>query len=279
MISKIVRNCNIRPDQKKVCFSLRVALAFIALTLSFAAAPCRGAVETLRPSGAINDFADILGARVENELERFCTSLYNESGVALVVSTVDEAADIDQFTNRLYEEWGIGAEGVDEGVLVVIAVKNRKIRIETGYGVEGYITDAHAGRIIREVARPYLSRNDWDRGVAGVVYALSELIAKNKNLSLESLFRGSGTVVSAADRQAAQSAPAGALNFLLLIIVVLFFIATPFGRAMLPFILLSAMSGQRRSYYGGGFGGGFSRGGFGGFGGGMSGGGGASGDF
>jgi uncharacterized protein len=234
-------------------------------------------VRALSAQGAVSDFAGILSARSRAGLEQLCTAVYRQTGVALVAVTVDEVDEIDGFANRLYERWGIGTKETDEGVLVVIAVHNRAMRIETGYGVEGYITDAHAGRIIRDIARPHLGRNDWDRGVAATVLALAELIAREKGVALNDI--ASRSQQPSAGRAGEASRSVGVMNLLFLGILVLFFIATPFGRAMLPWLLLSAMSGHRRTYYGGGFGGGFSRGGFGGFGGGMSGGGGASGNF
>jgi uncharacterized protein len=257
---------------------LRLAACAVWILIAHASAWAAPAdVGALSAQGAVSDFAGVLSARSRAGLEQFCTAVYQKTGVALAAVTIDEVEEIDGFANRLYERWGIGSKDTDEGVLVVIAVQNRAMRIETGYGVEGYITDAHAGRIIRDIARPHLGRDDWDRGVAATVFALAELIAREKGVAVSDIAsRGSQ---SAAARAGEASGRVGVLNLLLMGILVLFFIATPFGRAMLPWILLSAMSGHRRAYYGGGFGGGFSRGGFGGFGGGMSGGGGASGNF
>ena len=245
-----------------------------------AAAFCVAASESLlssKPSGAINDYAGVLGAHARATLEQFCTSLHRKTGVSIVVATTRslDGGSIDDIGNRLYERWGIGKKGVDEGVLLLIAVEDRKIRIETGYGSEGYITDAHASSIIRTITAPYLKQGQWDDGVSATVVALAQLAADEKGISLEEIAGGQRMHAQRRAPRARQRSP---LSGLFLIIIIVFLLATPMGRAMLPWLLLASLGSSRRSY-GGGFGGGFGGGGFGGFGGGMSGGGGASGSF
>lgn len=233
-----------------------------------------------KPSGAINDFANILSPNTKALLEQLCIRVHEKTGVAMVCATFSslEENDIDDITNRLYQKWGIGKKGSDEGVLVLLAMKERKIRIETGYGVEGYITDYKATAIRREATDQYLSQNRFDQGLTQIFYSLTNLIAEEKQVTLETLIPGN---LSAAPVRVARQEPGQSLNplqVLFLILIILFLLGSRTGRTILFWFLLSSLSGRRGSG-GGGFGGGFSGGGFGGFGGGMSGGGGSSGGF
>lgn len=231
-----------------------------------------------RPAGAINDFAGVLSPQARGALERVCIELLAQTGVAVVVVTTPDLKgdDIDDVAGRLYEKWGIGGRETDEGVLVIIAVADRSIRIETGYGVEGYITDAQASHIIRDSVSPHLREKRWDEGITAAVMALVELIAAEKRVPFDTITAGIDLpAIASPPVQSPAANPAAGLFFVL---AILFLLCTPMGRAILPYIILAGMSSSRRPY-GGGFGGGFRSGGFGGFGGGRSGGGGASGRF
>lgn len=229
-----------------------------------------------KPSGPINDFAGILTAPAKSTLTQLSNNVYNKTGVALVLATFPslEGDEIDGITNRLYENWGIGTKGKDEGVLVLLAMEERKIRIETGYGVEGYITDLKASQIRIGATDQYLSNNQFDKGISAIFSSLTQLIAQEKGVSFESLLPSGHQIAPVRIQQRRRANPLQGILFLL---VIIFLLGTRSGRAMLPWLLLASMSGGRRSSFGGGgFGGGFSGSGFGG---GMSGGGGSSGSF
>ncbi|MGB7568852.1 MAG: TPM domain-containing protein [Chitinivibrionales bacterium] len=233
-----------------------------------------------KPGGAVNDFAGVLSDDTKSSCEQLSRALLQKTGVSLVVVTAPslDGGDIDDVANRLFKTWGIGRKGTDEGVLVLVALAERSIRIETGYGAEGYITDAQSKRIIRDIATPYLSKGQWDPGIFNTLLALGELAARAHNTSLNDLI----------GYEPPSSGPAGGQNVKLNPVVVvcgvlllLFLVGTRVGRSILFMLILSSVfSGSRSGYGSSGFGGGFGRsGGFGGFGGGMSGGGGASGRF
>lgn len=231
-----------------------------------------------KPSGPVNDFAGILSQKTKNDLMRLSTSVYNKTGVALVLATVSslDGGEIDDITNKLYEKWGVGKKGADEGVLILLAMKERKIRIETGYGVEGYITDLQSTQIRQNATTRFFSKNQWDNGIEFMFISLTELIAQEKKVPAETLLSDNRS--RAPVRTVQRRRKASPLQMLFVFILIIFLLGTRTGRAMLPWILLALMSGGRRSSFGGGgFGGGFSSGG--GFGGGMSGGGGSSGGF
>jgi uncharacterized protein len=228
------------------------------------------------PQGAVNDFASLLSAETRTSLESLCRSLLDKTGVSLVLVTTPDCGDVDinDAAVKLFEKWGIGKKGVDEGILMLITVKERMIRIETGYGSEVYVTDAQSSRIIRE-ATPALSLGHWDEGCTSAMIVIATLAARAHNTSLSAITRGDFNDESGVKDQRAK---VNILGILFFVVLVLFLSATRSGRSLLLFMLLSSLSSSGRSG-GRGFGGGFGSGGFRGFGGGMSGGGGATGRF
>ena len=247
----------------------------------FCAAAGAGLLEQ-KPAGAINDFAGILSGNAKASLGQIAESLFRKTGVALVLVTTPglDGSTIEETANRLFTRWGIGAKGKDEGVLILLALRERAVRIETGYGAEGYLTDAQSRRIIAD-ASGYLSKGQWDEGLAAVYGACAALAAKAHNVDL------SGIDGYAAPSPTAEASPEllrykpNAFSVIFGALLLLFLVGTHTGRSVLMLLLLSFLfSGGRSGYHSAGFGGGCGRGGgFGGFGGGMSGGGGASGRF
>ena len=223
-------------------------------------------IEDLKPTGSITDRADLLPPAQEQKLRKILNNLNTQTGAALVVVTLPsmEGGQIDDFTNRLFEKWGLGKAGQDNGVMLLVAVKERKMRIEVGYGLEGVIPDGKAGSIRDTYILPYFKNGQMAAGIESGTLALANLIAKHYKIELSEK-----PVAAPRSRQNN--------NWPLIVPIVIIVI-----------IILSTRgnhSNRRRYYRGsgwyvgssrGGFGGG-GGGGFGGFGGGMSGGGGASG--
>ena len=195
-------------------------------------------------------------------MENLAEELLQKTGTAVVVATVNtvEDNDPDTYANELYASWGIGKKGEDKGVLIFLAVQERKIRIETGYGVEGILPDGLVGSILDQYMVPYLRQNDYGKGLLNGMLAVGQVIAKDAGITL-----GDGYQPIPAKQQ---KRPGGMGLFPVLFLFIIFFIMSRRRGSILPLLILSGMSGR-------GGGGGFS-GGFGGFGGGMSGGGGAS---
>lgn len=122
-------------------------------------------------TGRVVDTADILSASTEQTLTTLLAahedSTSNQVAVLTVPSLNGEA--IEDFSLRVAETWGLGQAGTDNGVLLLVAVADREMRIEVGYGLEGALTDAAAGRIIRNEIAPEFRSGDYDAGVlAGV---------------------------------------------------------------------------------------------------------------
>lgn len=229
-----------------------------------------------KPRGLVNDFANVISPQYEQELTQVTGELLKKTGVPVVVVTMPDIGgeDYNEYANRLYAAWGIGKKGEDRGVLIFVTLKERKMRIETGYGIEGLIPDGLAGEIRDQYITPYLKRNQFGEGLLNGTLAIASLIAKDARVSL------TGQVPM--KRPAKRRSGLSSLVFFFLFLLVLFSMGRRRG-GLWPLLLLLFMGrGVGYGGYGrGGFGGSFGSfgGGFGGFGGGLSGGGGAGGGF
>lgn len=124
-----------------------------------------------KPTGYVNDFAKILDATTIQSLEDRLQRVEASNGSEIVVVTVPSLGDetVETYAVKLFEEWGIGKKGIDNGLLFLVAPNDRELKIETGYGMEGVLTDLEAGRIIDNDVIPYFKTGDYSGGiVAGV---------------------------------------------------------------------------------------------------------------
>ncbi len=107
---------------------------------------------------------------LENYLEVYEDSTSNQVAILIIKSLDGEA--IEDYSIRLAEKWKLGQEGKDNGVLLLIAVDDRKMRIEVGYGLEGVLTDLICQRIIRNEMAPNFRKDDYNAGVSAAVKAI-----------------------------------------------------------------------------------------------------------
>ncbi len=224
------------------------------------------------PAQAVNDFANVIPASFKQQIEAICRELWEKTNAAIVVVTIETLGgeNLEDYANRLYESWGIGKRGEDKGVLILNVVEDRKVRIETGYGLEGILPDGKVGQIIDDEMIPLLRQGNYGQAYLNAVITIAEMIAADEGVEL------TGEIKSHHPED--NVAPGGRIGGLATILFIIFLLIITRGR-ILPWLILSSMSsgrGDRDDWGGfGGRGGGFG-GGFGGFGGGMSGGGGAS---
>jgi len=244
---------------------------FLAFILWMLPAAAYSAPAFPSPRGGVNDFAGVISPEYRSRMESLSREVLEKTGTSVVVAVLPTLGgeELNDYTNRLYSAWGIGKKGQDKGVLIFLAVKERKLRIETGYGVEGILPDGLTGEIMDQYMIPPLRRGDYGAGLYNGLIAVSSVIAKDAGVQL------TGGPERSLARRAPPSRmkPLSPLTWVLIVIAALFLFLTPQGRQMLPWLLFLFLSGSGRG--GGGFGG-FGGGGFGGFGGGSSGGGGAS---
>ena len=261
---------------KKIIFLLFVFLTFGTSVYADAL--------DIKPKGYITDEAQLLSSQSYALLEHISQVIEKKTGVEIAVLTLKtmESYTIEDFSVRVFEKWGIGKKGQDNGVLIVLAQTERKVRIEVGYGLEGVLPDGLCGQIIRQNMVPFFKQGDFNKGLLNGVVSVSSLIAKEYNFDLVSEIKASG-YAGAFKVPGRKSALGKVIRLLFSLLILFLFISGRMG--FLPFLFLGGMMGGRGGYWGNsdfrsGFGGGgFGGGGFGGggFGGGMSGGGGASG--
>jgi uncharacterized protein len=232
-----------------------------------------------QPTGTVNDFAGIIDPSFEREISAVAESVRRATGAEIAVATVPSFApygSIEEYSIALAEEWGIGEEGKDNGVLLLLSMEERKLRIEVGYGLEGALPDGLTGEIMDNSMVPYFREGAYGEGFLRAVHGVAGIIAQEYDVQLSEVdMREMGRYEY---RQSSGSA-ADLLKFLFIVFILL----TGGGRFFWPLMLLGGIGGRR--HYRGGFGsGGFGSGGFGsgggggfsGFGGGSFGGGGAS---
>ncbi|TYD37092.1 dehydrogenase, partial [Xanthomonas sontii] len=112
------------------------------------------------------------------ELDRQAVQLQQRKGSQLQVLVVPSTApeSIEHYTQRAFDQWKLGRKGVDDGVLLVVAKNDRRVRIQPGYGLEGAIPDATANRIIQEYLVPRFRAGDYSGGIAEATAMLVKLI-------------------------------------------------------------------------------------------------------
>ncbi len=162
----------IRKNHAVAKFALWIVVGALA-TLECAAQP---AVPPL--TGRIVDTADVLSPSAEDEIGELLRRHEQDTGNQVALLTVPslQGLSVEEYALSVARSWALGQEGVDNGVLFLLAIEDRRMRIEVGYGLEGDLPDATAARILRNDVRPHLRAGDYDGGAkAGVGAILSAL--------------------------------------------------------------------------------------------------------
>ncbi|MEQ9625398.1 TPM domain-containing protein [Coleofasciculus chthonoplastes] len=231
----------------------------------------------------VTDMADILSQDTERQLNQMISELEIENGTEIAVVTVPEtspAPSPKSFTTELFNHWGIGKADEDNGVLFLISIGDRRVEIETGYGIEPILPDAQVGQIIETKITPPFKQGNFDAGtLAGtkalVVHLGDEATTSDatQTLSAHRETTNSTMAVSSSQLSSEETFSGGTLQSLLL------FIGVPVGIIVLFAANRNRNSSSKRRSSGGGVSVGSSSGGSCSSGGGSSGGGGAGGGF
>ena len=237
----------------------------------------------------VNDFAGIIDADSKAAMDATIRSLQAASGDVVVVATVDTFmpyGDIREYAVKMFENHGrgIGQKGKDNGLLILLAVKDRQVWVEVGYDLEEFITDGYAGELSRKAMVPQFRRGAYGAGLLEGVSRIAGRIAERRNVTLQG-------VPPPRDEPHDEDVSGSAIVFL----IILFILLNIIGRTRRRRGFWGGGGGWNSGVgpFGGGFGGGFGRGGgfgggfggfgggggFGGFGGGRSGGGGGGGSW
>lgn len=261
--------------------AMRAPILTIALLTAAMLCPARSGLAQDAPAipeaaGFVNDHANLLDAPTRAQLEGFLDQVKKKTGAEFAILTVQTTAPLEpvEYKVRVFEQWGLGRAGEDDGLLMLVAMDEREVRFETGYGLEGVLPDGLQSRIFRRVIQPRFREGDFAGGIVEGAKECAARIAAERGVAVE--WDG---------REVRYSGGRGQVPIWVPIVVFL-----------IVAMLLSRMRGgggprggrRYRGGYWGGWGGGFgggagrfgggSRGGsFGGFGGGMSGGGGGGG--
>jgi uncharacterized protein len=242
-----------------------------------------GAVDwkALKPQGYVSDFAGVIDSSSRQQLENYARAVERATGAQMALVTINslEGEPIEDVANTIYRAWGVGQKGKDEGILLLLAIRDRRSRLEVGYGLEPILPDGLDGSILREM-RPALRQQRYGEALLAAAGTIGSAIAQAKHVSinvpLERHIR----------RNPSDSIPWPVLLGGLFLLLWLLRSGKPRGYGggsggFLPALILGNMMGRASwgSRGSGGFGGYDSGDGFGGFGGGDSGGGGASSDW
>jgi len=252
------------------------------LVLSFVLAICAFGADwgKLKPEGYVSDFARVIDAGSKESIDRYLAALEKASGAQVAIVTVDtlDGDFAEDVANKLYRQFGVGVKGQNEGALFLLVVKDRKSRLEVGYGLEPIVPDGVSGDVLRSM-RPALRAGEYGPALVEATRVLGTKIAAGKNITIAETLPARRRFDSGSESQTG-----GERNRVIQILVVVGMLAL-FG-------MFSRRRGGRGFgggpwiFPGGGYsgGGGFGGGGgggasWGGFGGGDSGGGGASSDW
>ena len=164
--------------RRRASFPARLLTALALLLLALVPLASAPAQTFPALTGRVVDDAHLLTPERKAALDAKLATLEKQSGRQLVVVTLPDLQgyDIADYGFRLGDHWGIGTKDRDDGVLLIVAPKERKVRIEVGYGLEGILTDALSGRIIRDSIIPHFKQNDFPGGIEAGVDALSKLL-------------------------------------------------------------------------------------------------------
>jgi uncharacterized protein len=182
--------------------ALAGAVALLAAGLSFAQQ-----VPVPKLTGHVVDLTGTLAAPARDALDAKLVAFERESGSQVAVLIVPSIGDetIEEFAGRVTDEWKLGRKGVDDGVLFMIAMKERRLRIAPGRGVSGSLTDALSKRIVSDIVAPHFKAGDFAGGVDAGVDAIVKAV-KGEALPLP----------AQRPRQSRSSAGGGLTNFLVL---------------------------------------------------------------
>ncbi len=270
-------------SSSRITARVRPALPAILLLGSLAWAGGVSARSWPRPQGYVSDFAGVVDPASRDSIAAIASELREKTGAELAVVTLPDLGgdEIEPVAVDLFASWGIGKRGKDEGVLILLASKERRLRIEVGYGLEGILPDGLSGSIIRRVMAPEMAQGQIGGGLHRGASVIAGIIAKDRGVAI------TGALPVPDEEDGGGQGNRSVFLIGLFVVIVLSNLLragarrSGWGAGRGPWGGGGGYGGMFGGFggMGGGFGGGGGGGGFGGFGGGRSGGGGASGGF
>jgi len=231
----------------------------------------------------VNDFAKVIDSNSLQYILSVGKELEDKTGAQATVVVIDslQGETIESYANGLFRSWGIGQKDKNNGLLILLSVKDKKWRVEVGTALEGAITDIYSSRVMNDFAVPKFKENQYGQGLRAAYSVLSDSIAKENGVKLDKNINVPKYNESVKNSNISKKG-SGTLVIVVIVLVFLDFILNRgrITRFMITLLFWSSI-GRRGGRNGGGFGGGSGGfgGGSGGFGGGSSSGGGSSGGF
>ena len=266
--------------KKKVFNILISSLIFLTLTLSFTSiiANASNKIPSKTQYKYVNDYTNTLKESEIKDIVSIGKELEDKTGAQATAVIIDstDGIPIENYAIDLFRTWGIGQKNKDNGLLILIAIKDRKWRVEVGRGLEGAIPDALSNRVMESIAKPNFKNGDYGKGLTESYSTFADYIAKEYNAKLT---KSLNVKLPNNQKETSNSNDYTILGIVIAFILIdIIFNKSRICRAILKILFLINFT-NRHGPHGGGFGGGSSSGGFGGFGGGSSNGGGSSGSW
>jgi len=252
---------------KKIKFVLLIIIFLILFTISSLAITIPKATSDFY----VNDFANVMTTETKQLIMQKSVELQSKTGAQIVVATVNDmgGSAVEEYAITMARQYGIGEKQKNNGVLILLAISERKSRIEVGYSLEGALPDGKTGRIQDEYMTPYYAKNNFDEGLKNGYIAILNEVLKEYSITLD------GTVSAQKGAANNGSIPVAFQIIIVVFIIVLLLVDWIFLGGTITRTLFLFFIFNRGGRGGGGFGGGSGGGGFSG-GGGSFGGGGSS---
>jgi uncharacterized protein len=207
-------------------FPSRKAIGLAVLWAVAAWAGPDDVLKSLEPRGRVTDLAGVFASEERAALETWLLAVDARTGaeIAVVALRTLDGGEVDDFAVRLFEKWGIGKKGKDNGVLILAAIDDRHARIEVGYGLEAVLPDAAAGRILDEAAIPLFREGLHGEGLSRAAQAVAARIGGDALSALTNTVPAFTTVVATAAAPADGAPggfPTGAIVFLVFVAVII----------------------------------------------------------
>lgn len=142
--------------------------------------------KTLQPQGYISDFAGVVDASAKARMETYCAEVEQSTGAQMALVTISslEGEPIEAVARSIFRAWGVGRKGKNDGILLLIAVGDRRTRLEVGYGLEPIVPDGLAGAILGEM-RPALRKGDYGDALMAAAQTIGGAVAQARHVTIQ----------------------------------------------------------------------------------------------
>jgi len=158
----------------------RTLLSSLLLAVIFTSFAFSAEVKFPDHTGYCNDYVKVIGTEYSAKINALAAEVEETTGAELAVAAVRSTYPLDSksYAVQLFEKWGIGKKGKDNGLLILFVKKDKRVEVEVGYGLEGIITDGFAGSVLDKYVLPEFKNNDYGRGLYLAMLAFSDKIMK-----------------------------------------------------------------------------------------------------